>query len=514
MRLVPATVILLLTACQLPPSGPQLLSVEPTQFDSELGAVVAMRGAQLVPAIRYDFDAPQQSTVLDAGVSAWLSNADGGRVDLVEVTWVDATQLSGRIEGPVTPGLWNLHVIEPRGAELSLTDALLSLECTDGECVYADGGLVDAGTPCEQNNYRDRDGDGFGAGDAVQRCGGGYVSRSGDCNDRDNLTYPGARDVCNGLDDDCDGTPDPGCGDAGWTNDVSLRDAGNDFIAAASFERGALWVASSTHLFLRAGDAGFVDRSDNCPTDLTAMWAMGTGELELWGARTGGGVLARSLPSGTGCRERRDVGGPLVAIVGFPGVGTNDYVGVRENGDVWRWRPGEPPLISPTNLSDDVSFRALHGQSRTQLIAVGSLDVNGSPRARAWLLGADGGWQEERPLGSSNSSWARVALTSVWSLSATQAVAVGENGTVLVRGSGGWRGVWSETFEDLTAVRAFSTTRYYVTSSDGRVRQRSGWNWETVFRASPTVPLRALTGTAEDDLWAVGDDGTIGRGPH
>lgn len=64
----------------------------------------------------------------------------------------------------------------------------------------------------------DHDGDGWGSGTAAQcRCsaGSGYVGLSGDCDDQDPGAHPGAEEVCNGRDDDCDGVVDqagcPGC---------------------------------------------------------------------------------------------------------------------------------------------------------------------------------------------------------------------------------------------------------------------------------------------------------------
>jgi hypothetical protein len=70
-------------------------------------------------------------------------------------------------------------------------------------------GIVDEGTLVTW--YFDEDGDGFGD-DAVTltSCAqpNGYVAVGGDCDDLIPTTYPGAPEVCNGVDDDCDGAVD------------------------------------------------------------------------------------------------------------------------------------------------------------------------------------------------------------------------------------------------------------------------------------------------------------------
>lgn len=68
--------------------------------------------------------------------------------------------------------------------------------------------------------YADADGDGYGdpnapslvCGDAVPP---GFVSNSEDCNDASNAVNPEASELCNGIDDDCDGTVDEGLGCGG-----------------------------------------------------------------------------------------------------------------------------------------------------------------------------------------------------------------------------------------------------------------------------------------------------------
>jgi hypothetical protein len=58
--------------------------------------------------------------------------------------------------------------------------------------------------------YPDRDGDGFGAGEAVFACVApeGFVAERNDCDDGDRATSPAAEEVCDGLDNDCSGEPD------------------------------------------------------------------------------------------------------------------------------------------------------------------------------------------------------------------------------------------------------------------------------------------------------------------
>ncbi len=78
----------------------------------------------------------------------------------------------------------------------------------DDDCV---GGFDDGLTFLDY--YNDFDGDGYGSGAAAGFCsdpGGTYVLVTGDCNDGNNTIYPDATEVCNFIDDDCDGTADDG----------------------------------------------------------------------------------------------------------------------------------------------------------------------------------------------------------------------------------------------------------------------------------------------------------------
>lgn len=75
----------------------------------------------------------------------------------------------------------------------------------NGMIDMADSGISDA-LPF----YRDADNDQVGAGAPMMACEApsGYVLTSNDCNDNDNATKPGAIEICDGADNDCDGGVD------------------------------------------------------------------------------------------------------------------------------------------------------------------------------------------------------------------------------------------------------------------------------------------------------------------
>lgn len=72
--------------------------------------------------------------------------------------------------------------------------------------------------------YADADGDGYGdAAMSVTTCDGapaGYVADNTDCNDADGAINPGAAEVCNGIDDNCNGDIDEGLTFETWYADA------------------------------------------------------------------------------------------------------------------------------------------------------------------------------------------------------------------------------------------------------------------------------------------------------
>jgi hypothetical protein len=82
-------------------------------------------------------------------------------------------------------------------------------EVCDGLDNDCDGMIDDGAVP--GTFHRDADGDGFGDPlVTVQGCAppSGYVAASGDCDDAEATTFPGAAETCDTIDNDCDGAAD------------------------------------------------------------------------------------------------------------------------------------------------------------------------------------------------------------------------------------------------------------------------------------------------------------------
>ena len=92
--------------------------------------------------------------------------------------------------------------------------------CGNGVDDNCDGSTDEEGAAGCNMFYADGDGDGTGATTAVGKCLCGAVglytaATASDCNDGDKSVHVGASELCNNIDDDCDGVTDNGCDDDG-----------------------------------------------------------------------------------------------------------------------------------------------------------------------------------------------------------------------------------------------------------------------------------------------------------
>ncbi len=70
--------------------------------------------------------------------------------------------------------------------------------------------------------FNDLDGDGYGAGAPTTSCDPdtGLVADNRDCDDASDTTFPGADELCDNKDNDCDGAADEDLGDTAWFLDL------------------------------------------------------------------------------------------------------------------------------------------------------------------------------------------------------------------------------------------------------------------------------------------------------
>ncbi|WP_370478075.1 MopE-related protein [Tamlana flava] len=135
----------------------------------------------------------------DGAVDEGFPDTDGdGIADCMDIEECDGLDNNG--DGVVDEGFAD-------------TDGDGVADCVDVEvCDGLDNngdGQIDEGVTTTY--YADTDGDGFGdATNSIEAClpPPGYVLDNNDCNDTNALVNPGAIEICNGIDDDCDGLVD------------------------------------------------------------------------------------------------------------------------------------------------------------------------------------------------------------------------------------------------------------------------------------------------------------------
>jgi MYXO-CTERM domain-containing protein len=112
----------------------------------------------------------------------------------------------------------------------------------DNDC---DGEIDEDG---ESTWYRDFDGDGYGdSGMGFESCDppSSYVADDTDCDDGDATVYPGAPEICDGLDNDCDGDIDEDA-DSTWYRDADGDGYGDPDTSTIACDRPTGYVVTST----------------------------------------------------------------------------------------------------------------------------------------------------------------------------------------------------------------------------------------------------------------------------
>ena len=155
----------------------------------------------------------------------------------------------------------------------------------DNDC----DGQVDEGATDGTLWFEDHDDDGFGAGDGLSSCSplDGRTSVDGDCDDDDPTVFPGAEEVCDLADNDCNDLVDDGATDAAaWYADDDGDGYGDD--ADRTF--------ACTPPSGRVAVGGDCDDSD--PSVHPESWWYSDGDGDGVGAVASGAVQQCSQPAG------------------------------------------------------------------------------------------------------------------------------------------------------------------------------------------------------------------------
>ncbi len=281
---------------------------------------------------------------VDEGVeSTWYADGDGDGFG-------DATTTTTACTAP--PGYtWNGDDCNDSSAQASPS----GVEVCDGIDNNCDGNSDEPGTVGEQAWYVDADGDGYGSAATSQTACDqptGYAASDDDCNDSDGAIHPAATEVCNSLDDDCNGTVDGADATDAFTWYVDLDGDGhgssilteiacsapNGFVASSDdCDDLDAQVSPSAAEICDPSDTdedcnGVADDNDTGATGLYSFYtdADGDGYGDVSTATTSCNMPSNTVADGTDCNDGDPAISPAATDTWYDGVdsdcdGASDY---------------------------------------------------------------------------------------------------------------------------------------------------------------------------------------------
>lgn len=380
--------------------------------------------------------------------------------------------------------------------------------CTGARACDGDGGVTCRTLTVPTRYYPDEDLDTFGDTSApVPLCSppdGGLLARAGDCDDGDPFTYFRADELCDGRDNDCNGSVD-GTGvcpaGAAWTPST-VGDSTRTWYRAALWGNGNLWVVGSGggRVERQAGEFGFTVYESGCEGDWYSVLVNPVSGRAYFGGA--GGKLATQDPKSGFCiPSTLDSTDSVTGLWGESGGVEMLGVGATPEFTVGRtfvWGGGSTGRVTG---SVEAPLYSMHGVSSEALFAVGGPTTE--PRVyRYFPVLRD--WRRDTSLSTSGLD----ALRDVHVVHSKLAYAVSHNGGVAKWNGTGWqRMAGPSTGTDLQAVLAFGTSSVYVVSEGGSIYRFDGSTWRQLVDFE--VPLWDIAGTSPDNLWVVGEKGLI-----
>ncbi len=249
---------------------------------------------ELCNGVDDDCDGTVDIGAADAGT--WYADVDNDGYGDPTVSYVRCTGLPG---------------LTTSGGDCDDTDPSVYPEATelcngvDDDC----DGTVDIGAADARAYYLDADGDGYGQGTAsASGCTilDGYATSSDDCDDTNPAVYPEAVEVCNGVDDDCNGLVDDGATDpTTWYADADRDGYGDASTGVLACTPPPGDVADSTDCDdtrdgVYPGAAEYCDGYDN---DCNGLVDDGAVDEHTWYADNDGDGYGEASEAYTGCTQ-------------------------------------------------------------------------------------------------------------------------------------------------------------------------------------------------------------------
>jgi hypothetical protein len=395
-----------------------------------------------------------------------------------------------------------------------------------GAWACASGARSCQGTVAKVDYFVDGDLDGVGAGAGVAACTppAGRVASGNDCDDGDPFVKPGAAELCDGKDNDCNAsTPkEPACKalDSAWSHqDTATTD---DWYSVNLFGNGGVAIAGEAGRvrFQVPGTSVFSPTAQVCTGDWQAVWVDASSGTLYLGGETDLGVYR--IGAGTCTVNNWAPGSYVRALFGLSGSDLHGVGEVRPTptggnallGRSVQWNGAES--TAGVVMKDHTFVLAdVHGISRATLFAVGG-DA-GDARVYRYLQDGNGNWAwtYQDDLGNR-------MLRAVWVVSPTLAFAGGEGNTLYRFNGSSWQSVAGPGAGDIVSLVAFgSTSVYALTFTAGasaatdisRVWRYDGSGWTQVGATFNPGKLRDLAATRPDNLWVVGRDGAVAHWP-
>ncbi|MCP3138143.1 MopE-related protein [Pyxidicoccus xibeiensis] len=369
--------------------------------------------------------------------------------------------------------------------------------------------------------YVDEDGDLQAGTDVGPGCTApvpGATTVRTDCDESSRFAAGDAPEVCDRLDNDCDGQTDEllvTCGLTPWRTDPGVGAADATWNAVAPYPGNRGWLAGTEGRVVHVDGTDFAPVTD-CPGTWEAAWATASGRVFLGSSA---GVFATVAPGALATCEQ--VNGPgsssLNGLVGFERGTSVALFAVDSQGRVIRWDyvEGAPTQAAPRLVTQvAANLRAIHGVGPEVLLAVGAETVDGVARPVAWGTPGSGSTWLKEDLGLAEATG---FLRGVQVLTPRLAYVAGDDGLLLERAGGSWSAKPRLTLPggtpDVRALLAFGRTALYALSSDvSDIHFFDGTAWRSV--TAPPRTLEALGGTGPGDVWGAGAGGTLVRWRH